>query len=162
MSVFAPSPEMGISPHGPATTKAATHSVVIPRPAGDVYRLVTDFASYPRFVPNMSQASVLREGDHGWRVAFEVSAVGTRVRYTLDLQGEPPGRIRWQLVDSNFLRTNVGGWVLEPLADGGTHATCWFEVQLRGFIPKALTTYLMGKTLPKNLEAFKQEALRRC
>ncbi|MEZ4467163.1 MAG: SRPBCC family protein, partial [bacterium] len=91
----------------------ATHSVVIDAPPEAVYRLVTDFESYPSFVPNQVGARILSSGSaDAWQVEFELS-VARKLRYTLDLTGVPGRSVRWTLVAGDMMEQNVGGWTLE-------------------------------------------------
>jgi len=138
----------------------ATHSVVINAPAAAVYQVITDFESYPDFVPNQVGARVVsHEGDQ-WRVEFELS-VAKRLRYTLDLRGVAPLTVRWTLVTGEMMQENHGGWTLEALPDGRTRATYAIDVALKGFVPRSISRALIERTLPANLEAFKKEAERR-
>ncbi|MCB9545063.1 MAG: SRPBCC family protein [Myxococcales bacterium] len=139
----------------------ATHSVVIEAPPEAVYGLVTDFESYPSFVPNQVGARIVSaEGEHAWQVEFELS-VAKKLRYTLDLKGDPGRSVRWTLVAGDMMEQNVGGWTLEALPGGKTRATYAIDVKLRGFVPRSISRALIERTLPANLDAFKREAERR-
>ena len=138
----------------------AGHAVVVDVSPERLYELVCDFETYPTFVPNQSAARILsHEGDR-WRVEFELT-VAKRLRYVLDLVGEPGRSLSWTLVSGDMMKTNTGGWTLEPLPDGRTHATYRIAVALKGFVPRAITRALIERTLPANLEAFRAEAERR-
>ncbi len=140
--------------------KAARSAVTVNVPPDRLYALITDFGSYPGFVPNQSGTRVLsHEGDR-WRVEFELSIVKT-LRYTLDLVGDPGRSLRWTLVSGDMMKSNEGGWLLEPQGDGRTRATYELEVELKGFVPRSVSRSLIERTLPANLEAFKNEAERR-
>ena len=135
---------------------AASHSVIINAPASAVYQVITDFESYPDFVPNQVGARVLSRDDNQWRVEFELS-VAKKLRYTLDLTGVLDRSLRWTLVQGDMMKENVGGWTLEVLPDGRTQATYTIEVALGGFVPRSIANSLVARTLPDNLEAFKRE-----
>lgn len=138
----------------------ASHSVVINASPSAVYQVITDFETYPDFVPNQSGARVIsRDGEH-WRVEFELS-VAKKLRYTLDLVGVPGQSLRWTLVTGDMMQENNGGWTLEALPDGRTRATYGIDVRLRGFVPRSISQALIERTLPANLEAFRKETERR-
>ncbi|MCB9536385.1 MAG: SRPBCC family protein [Myxococcales bacterium] len=139
---------------------AARSAVTVDVPPERLYALITDFDTYPTFVPNQSAVRVLsHEGDR-WRVEFELSIVKT-LRYTLDLVGEPGRSLSWTLVSGDMMRAMTGGWTLEALPDGRTRATYALDVELKGFVPRSVSRSLVERTLPANLEAFKNEAERR-
>jgi ribosome-associated toxin RatA of RatAB toxin-antitoxin module len=138
----------------------ARHTVDISVPPERVYALITDFERYPGFVPNQSNATVLSSGDDRWRVRFELT-VARKLNYVLDLTGVPNESLTWTLVEGDMMRTNEGGWKLEALEDGGTRASYWIEVALKGFVPRSVSRLMVERTLPANMQAFKLEAERR-
>ena len=140
--------------------EAVNRSIEIGVSPDRLYQLLTDFDSYPDFVPNQSAVRVIESKINAWRIEFELSVV-RKLRYTLDLVGEPGRSLRWSLVEGDMMKTNIGGWTLEELNTGGTKATYEIAVAFRGFIPKSVAKRLIERTLPSNLEAFKGEAERR-
>ncbi len=138
----------------------AGHSVEVNVSPARFYELVTDFETYPSFVPNQSAVRVLeREGDR-WRAEFELS-VAKKLTYVLDLVGVPGESLTWELVSGDMMQTNIGGWELEALPDGRTRATYYIDVALKGFVPRSITRSMIERTMPMNLEAFRLEAERR-
>ncbi len=138
----------------------AGHSVDVAVSPERFYALVTDFESYPSFVPNQSAVRVLSHEADRWRAEFELSVAKT-LRYVLDLEGVPGRSLRWTLVSGDMMQTNTGGWTLSAIGDGGTRATYDLDVALNGFVPRSITRSLIERTLPANLEAFRLEAERR-
>ena len=139
---------------------AATHSIVIDAPPESVYAVITDFESYPSFVPNQVGATILEQSTNTWRVEFELS-VAKRLRYVLELAGTPDEAIRWQLVSGDMMKEMAGGWRLDALPDGKTHAHYDIDVALKGFVPRSISRALIERTLPANMAAFKREVERR-
>lgn len=138
----------------------AGHSVEVNVSPARFYELVTDFESYPSFVPNQSAVRIIEGEDDHWRAEFEL-LVARRLHYVLDLTGVPGESLTWTLVCGDMMQTNNGGWVLEALPDGRTRATYRIDVALKGFVPRSITRTLIERTLPANLEAFRLEAERR-
>jgi ribosome-associated toxin RatA of RatAB toxin-antitoxin module len=122
-----------------------------------VMALICDFASYPRFLPQMHEATVLRAEPDCWVVRFGVVVV-RRLEYTLRLHKTSPLQLSWSLVEGAF-RSNDGGWVLEPLDEGRrTRATYCIDLDVGMFIPKSVLNTIVGNSLPATLAAFKREA----
>ncbi len=122
--------------------------------------VIVDFAAYPRFVPEMSEAIILRHDADGWVVKFAVRVV-RRLDYTLRLVQPTPLSLRWSLVEGTF-RANSGGWDLTPL-DGGprTRADYHIDLDVGMFVPGSVMKTLVQTSLPATLAAFKGEAERR-
>lgn len=138
----------------------ATHSIEINASPAAVYAVITDFKSYPSFVPNQVGATVLGSGENTWQVEFELS-VAKRLRYVLDLVGVPSESVRWSLVRGDMMKEMAGGWRLEALPDGRTRAHYDIDVALKGFVPRSISRALIERTLPANMDAFKKEVERR-
>ena len=139
----------------------ARAQVEVDVPPAQLMRVVTDFASYPAFLPAMEEASVLAHVDEGtrasWTVRFAVRVV-RRLGYTLRLEREGDLRLRWSLLEGAF-KSNEGGWVLEPL-DGGARTRATYEVDLDVgmFVPGSVMKSVVEQDLPRTLAAFKARA----
>lgn len=144
--------------------RLAHHTVEVACSPEAFYSVVTDYESYPDFVPNQTGARVLSHegGPHGdrWQVDMELSLV-KHVRYEIAVEGIPGRSVQWHLIRGNILRDNVGGWLIEALPNGHTRATLYMAVVLKGWFPKSLINTLVNKSCPKTVRAFKAEAERR-
>lgn len=135
----------------------AEEEIVIHAPRSRVFEVITDYESYPEFLPDMKVVTVeSREGNVAV-VSFELELV-MRVSYTLRLTESPPHKIRWSLERAKMITENEGGWDLTETPEGHTHARYGLEIKLRGLIPKSVSTRLLGQTLPQTLERFKARA----
>lgn len=142
---------------------SARGSIEIAASPERVRDVLTDFARYPEFVPDMALATVLRAGASEWTVKFRVSVVRP-IEYTLRLWLEPPTAdgviaLRWALVEGTVFRGNDGGWTLSPSATG-TLATYELSVELALFMPRSMLRLLTGKSLPRMLEAVRDRVER--
>jgi ribosome-associated toxin RatA of RatAB toxin-antitoxin module len=135
----------------------AQRTVLVKVPPDRFMAVVTDFAAYPRFLPEMEEATVLRHEGDVWVVKFAVRVV-RRLEYTLRLERLSPTRLRWSLVEGAF-KANNGGWDLAPAA-GGAHTQANYEIALEigMFVPGSVLKTLVESSLPATLEAFRREA----
>jgi len=120
-----------------------------------LFEVITSYADYPEFLPEIESASVVAESDGAKRVRFVLNIV-KRVRYTLELVEDSPRSVRWTLIDGD-LRANSGSWTLERLPDG-VRATYRVDVEVGIFVPGAIVSRLVGETLPATLQAFARRA----
>lgn len=136
---------------------AARRTVEIAAPPDTVMAVITDFAAYPSFLPEMQRVEVLHQAQDVWEVRFSVALVRP-LTYTLRLVREGPLRLRWSLVEGAF-QSNEGGWELVPLAGGAaTQATYEIDVSVGMFVPGSLVRTLVEGSLPETLARFKQRA----
>jgi ribosome-associated toxin RatA of RatAB toxin-antitoxin module len=139
---------------------SATRTIEIDAPPSVVMGVITDFAAYPSFLPEMKEARVVRHVGHEWEVAFALALIRD-LHYTLRLVQSSPLAISWSLVDGAF-QANDGRWVLEPRANGTrTFATYTIAIQVATHLPGSIVKGLVDLALPNTLERFKAEAERR-
>ena len=138
---------------------AAQRTVEIDAPLATVLATITDFASYPRFLPDMDEANVLRASPGTWEVAFAVRVIRP-LRYTLKLVATSPTEITWTLLEGAF-RSNDGGWSLEALSPIRTRATYRIDIAVGLYVPGNIVNSLVQVSLPDTLARFKAEAERR-
>ncbi len=139
---------------------AARKEIEINATPEQVMAVISDFESYPKFLPEMLEAEIIRQGEGTWDVRFAVKVV-RRFGYTLRLVQESPTRVRWTLVDGAF-KVNEGGWDLTALDDGArTHAVYSIDLQVGMFVPGNILRSLVERSLPDTVERFKAEAERR-
>lgn len=138
----------------------AQHTVEIDAPPAQVMAVLTDFASYPSFLPDMSAAEVVRHAGEVWEVRFRLRLI-RELEYTLQLTRTGDRALRWTLLEGAF-KSNEGGWSLAPL-DGGarTRADYEIDVSLGLFVPGNILRSLVERSLPETLRAFKAESERR-
>ena len=125
-----------------------------------VMSVITDFAAYPDFLPEMQSADVLRSAPGEWEVRFTVKVI-RELTYSLRLVLTEPGRLDWTLIEGTF-KANDGSWTLESL-DGGarTRASYRLDLQVGMFVPGNIVRSLTERSLPETLARFKAESERR-
>ncbi len=125
----------------------ASHSVEIDAPPAQVMAALTDFASYPSFLPELEAAEVLRQSADGWEVRFRLQLIRD-LGYTLQLTRSGERLLRWTLLEGVF-KSNEGGWTLTPL-DGGARTLARYEIDVSVgiFVPGNIVRSLVDRTLP--------------
>jgi len=123
--------------------------------------LITDFASYPEFLPEVKRVEVKDQSDQGATVTFfvEVKVGGAEIKteYTARYSFSET-EIRWQLVSSPTLSKNEGFWRLEETKDGETKAYYESELITTLPIPEEMQKIFADQELPKMMERFRDRA----
>ena len=135
------------------TMPRAEQSILIRAPIDRVFAVITDYESYPEFLPDLKETRLLSRQDGVAVVRFELELV-MRVSYTLRLQEDPPATVSWTLEEAKMIAANNGGWRLQSEGEA-TLASYALDVKLRGLIPKSVSNRLVGTTLPETLSRFK-------
>ncbi|MDG1481576.1 MAG: SRPBCC family protein [Myxococcota bacterium] len=138
---------------------SARQSITIQAPSASVMAVITDFASYPDFLPEIRSTEVLLAESGVWEVRFTIEVI-RRLSYTLRLVQDTPHSLSWTLLEGVF-RANDGGWSLAEESDGETAAEYRIDVRLGMFVPGNIVHSLVERGLPRTLRRFKDEAERR-
>ena len=143
---------------------SVSSEVLVGVPVERFYDLVRDYDRYPEFVPTVKACRV-RRGAGGTEVDYELDLGIKTIAYTLRLEEEPPRRVRWSLVKSDWMKVSNGSWELSD-EGGKTRAVYSVDIQIRKppLVPQSLvdrvTDELTRVQLPRMLEAFRKRAER--
>jgi hypothetical protein len=143
----------------------------IPAPPDVVLKILTDYASHPKWVHNLAESRVLARQDHGLDVYQRLDLPFIEDRdFTLHVTWGGEGGARWLRFNTANQRgpgpqhkvirvnTHEGGWILEP-TDGGrsTHAVYQFHLDLAGSFPSWMGKGRAGKDLPGLFENVRKQ-----
>ena len=135
-------------------------SVLIWYSPEEMFRLVTDVARYPEFLPWCDHASVLESDDQGMLAEVGISLGGIQQTFTTRNTHEEGRSVGMGLVNGPFSNLN-GMWRFEPVGDGSQRA-CKVILDLSyGFSSKilaALVGPVFDKIAASLVDAFVQRA----
>ncbi len=140
----------------------AKRSIDVNVSAMDIFKVITDYSSYPEFIPEMALVDLISEDGHDQKVAFELELFKLNIKYTLLMTHEPYRRISWSLMESNWMNKIDGAWIIESIGRKQVRITYEQEIKLKGFLPKSVSTKLIQFALPQMLSQFKQRAEAVC
>jgi ribosome-associated toxin RatA of RatAB toxin-antitoxin module len=118
--------------------RTLTRSALIARLPAQVFALVNDVASYPKFVPGCSSAEVLLQSESEIVARLKVHRGPLSTLLTTRNRPRPPSEIRLELVDGP-LRSLDGLWTFSPVGSNG----CRIELQLQFEFSNSLKAALL-------------------
>ncbi len=140
-------------------------SAVIPYPPAEVWSVVTDFESRPRFVPGNKDVQIVRrDGNRLW-IAEHLRILLINVRFVVISTLDPEqGSVTWVIdrTAPHDIADTTGSWTVVPLEGG--HSTL---VRYRTWIdsgrsvPHFVEDFLAKRSLPKIVEGVRAEVHRR-
>jgi ribosome-associated toxin RatA of RatAB toxin-antitoxin module len=140
-------------------------SAVIPYPPTEVWSVVTDFESRPRFVPGNKDVQITRrEGNRLW-IAEHLRVLLINVRFvvisTLDAE---QGAVTW-VIDRDAphdIADTTGSWAVVPL-EGGQATLVRYRTWIDSgrSVPRFVEDFLTKRSLPKIVEGVRAEVHRR-
>ena len=122
--------------------KTVHKSVLIWYSHEEMYALVIDVASYPKFLPWCDHANVVQSDDQGMTAEIGIAFGGIRQTFTTRNRHTPGRAVGMKLVDGPFSRLD-GQWRFGPLGDGAQRA-CKVELLLHYGFDNAALGALVG------------------
>ena len=105
--------------------KSITRSAIVEHAAAEIYALVDDIESYPRFLPWCLEARVQQSGTRK-RATLTVGLSGIQQTFTTENQNQPGRAIDMRLVEGPF-RQFSAAWRFTPLGE----RACQIEYSMR-------------------------------
>ncbi len=125
--------------------------------------VVTDFASYPEWAPDIKEVTVQREDSQGRGelVTFRAAALGRSIAYTLEyFYGQEPDRCAWMLAEGETFRLLSGKYEFQSVEDSPDKTLASYElaVDLAVPLPSFVRRRLETRIIHAALEDFKNRA----
>lgn len=142
---------------------SASRSITANVSADHFFETVTDYESYPEFIPETVAVEIVKKGKKSKDgsktddVKFSIKVI-KKIDYTLRLTSNADElSVAWELVDGPF-KSNNGGWEIKAAGKGKTEATYTVDITMGFLVPQSITNMLVGSSLPKMLEQMKERA----
>ena len=117
--------------------KRVSRSAIVEHCAQEMYALVDDIESYPRFLPWCTAARVEERTASGVRATLSVGMRGLRQSFTTQNENRPPEAIELRLVKGPF-RSFAGGWRFTPLSAEASRIEFTLEYEMAGPLARLL------------------------
>jgi ribosome-associated toxin RatA of RatAB toxin-antitoxin module len=155
-----------IEGEGPARITQIAGALIVSAPPAAVWAVITDFRSWPRFVPHLAQVDLAPAGDSSASVLLreETRVWGFGFSATTRRWIDRDQRILWdQLAPSahNDVDAMSGFWQVLDLGEGRSLLRFQSRVALAARLPGAMESWLVERGAPDALEAFAAEIERR-
>lgn len=102
-----------------------SRSALVMHSVEDMYYLINDVLSYPKFLPDCSDSKIISQNEHSMTAALLVSKGGIKKWFTTENTLITNQEVRMNLVDGPFKQL-VGGWHLKALSEDA----CKIELNL--------------------------------
>ena len=118
--------------------RRVARSAIVPHSAAQLFALVEDIESYPRFLPWCVAAEVKSRGPDATLATLTVGMLGVKQSFTTRNTNRPPEAIDLELVEGPFRRF-AAAWRFQPLGAAGCKVEFSMEFE---FASRALATLL--------------------
>ena len=140
--------------------KTVRKSVLIWYSPEEMFRLVTDVARYPEFLPWCDHAQVLSQHETGMEAEVGIDFKGIKQSFTTRNEHVPGREVRLHLVKGPFSSLE-GVWTFSPVGDGSQRA-CKVDLTMIYGFSSSLLAKLVGPVFDRvassMVDAFVQRA----
>jgi len=136
--------------------KRIERSAIVPHGAQQLYALVADIESYPRFLPWCAGAR-MHAGAQGVTATLEIGMGGLRQSFTTRNENHPGESIDMRLVDGPFRRFEAA-WRFKPLAPRACGISFSLEYEFSSRAAGRLLEPLLAKIADTMVDAFSRRA----
>lgn len=118
----------------------------------EFYKIVTDYPSYPQFLTEVKQCTVLKTDGKRKLVEFQVAFMKT-FKYSLWMTEEEPSLISWEFAGGDIFKTMKGSWSIQDQA-GKCKASYNVEATFGMMVPGFITKGLLDVNLPNMMSSY--------
>jgi len=135
-----------------------SRSALVMHSAKEMFELVNDCESYPKFLPGCSNARLIHREDSYLIGELELSKAGMKYSFTTRNELFDPERIELKLLDGPFKKLE-GSWYFQTLNENAckVHFDIEFEIAGGRLVSAALTP-LFSQMAASQVEAFVKRA----
>lgn len=123
----------------------------------DVFEGIRQYKKYPDCIPGVTKVEVLPAKVKGsvCQVRYDLKLIKT-FYYTLNMFEEKPGKIWWNMDESNIMKHSNGSWTLTDLGNGKTKAVYALDVGFSGLVPGKVVDQITKTSLPTLFKGMQQ------
>ena len=136
--------------------KRITRSAIVEHKAEEMFALVDDIQSYPRFLPWCTAATVLDRTEDGTRATLTVGMRGLRQSFTTQNVNRPGESMEMRLVHGPFRRF-AAAWRFKPLSEHACRIEFSLDYELAGPLARLLER-LFDQIADTMVDAFSRRA----
>lgn len=136
--------------------KRVARSSIVEHTAQEMFALIDDIESYPRFLPWCVAARVEERTADGVRATLTIGMRGLRTSFTTQNRNRPGESIDMSLVEGPFRRF-AAGWRFRPLSAHACSIEFSMEYELSGPLARMLAP-LFGRIADTMVDAFTRRA----
>jgi ribosome-associated toxin RatA of RatAB toxin-antitoxin module len=138
--------------------ESVDRSALVPYTPQEMFELVSDIDSYPRFLPWCHGARILSRDVDEVRARIEFAVAGVTRSFTTRNRHQVNKMIEMHLVDGPFSRLN-GFWRFDPLGEEGSKIALFLEYDFSSRVLGMVVGPIFGQIANTLVDSFQQRAV---
>jgi ribosome-associated toxin RatA of RatAB toxin-antitoxin module len=139
--------------------ESVDRSALVPYTPGEMFELVSDIESYPRFLPWCRGARILTRDIDEVRARIEFAVGNVTKSFTTRNRHQPNKMIEMHLVDGPFSQLD-GFWRFDPLGEEGSKIALFIEYSFSSRVLGLVVGPIFGQIANSMVDAFQQRAVQ--
>jgi ribosome-associated toxin RatA of RatAB toxin-antitoxin module len=139
--------------------ESVDRSALVPYTPGEMFELVSDIESYPRFLPWCRGARILTRDIDEVRARIEFAVGNVTKSFTTRNRHQPNKMIEMHLVDGPFSQLD-GFWRFDPLGEEGSKIALFIEYSFSSRVLGLVVGPIFGQIANSLVDAFQQRAVQ--
>ncbi|MEQ9022607.1 MAG: type II toxin-antitoxin system RatA family toxin [Pseudomonadales bacterium] len=135
-------------------------SALLPYTASQLYELINDVESYPRFLDGCVGAEILRSEEGLMEARLDLQKKGIKQSFVTRNRLIAPDLIQMELLEGP-LKSLQGKWMIKPLADQGCKLSLELDFEMKQGLIMQMVARFFGETANRLVDAICAEAARR-
>jgi ribosome-associated toxin RatA of RatAB toxin-antitoxin module len=137
----------------------ASRTEVMDASVENVYKVLTDYSSYPEFMDGVSSVDIIESNNGTAKVKYDLNVIKV-FSYVLNLTEVENESVSWEFDEGDIFSTNSGSWELKDLGDGTTEVTynIELEIKIKMMGTGLITKKLLKTSLPSMMKQVEQRA----
>lgn len=137
-----------------------SRSALLPYTAGQLYELINDVESYPRFLDGCVGAEILRKEEGLMEARLDLQKKGIKQSFVTRNRLVAPGLIQMELLEGP-LKSLHGEWTIRSLADQGCKLSLDLDFEMKQGLIMQMVARFFGETANRLVDAICAEAAQR-
>jgi len=138
--------------------ESINRSALLPYTPQEMYGLVVDIESYPRFLPWCEGSRILSRGDDEVRASIDFAVGNMTKSFTTRNRHQVNKMVEMHLIDGPFSRLD-GCWRFDPLGDEGCKISLFLEYDFSSRMLSVVVGSVFSHIANTLVDAFQQRAV---
>lgn len=135
----------------------AQRTEVFDVPMDKIFKVLTDFESYPSFMDGVSDVTVTNRDGNSVDAEYSLNII-KKFKYTMNHIIEEPNKISWSFKSGDLFKKSDGSWSLKDVGDGKTEVTYEVDIDFKVMVPGMVSKKLVSSNLPSMMKSVQKKA----
>jgi coenzyme Q-binding protein COQ10 len=125
--------------------------------ADKIYKVLTDYESYPDFMDGVKSVNVISREDGIAKVEYNINII-KKFSYVLTSEEVENEKVAWSFDSGDLFSSNNGSWNLKDNGDGTTEVTYKVDIDFKVKVPGMISKKLVSSNLPSMMRSVLKKA----